>query len=1113
VGNTNSSDALQRMIYGIKTAQTDVLRTIGINVSFEDSYKKLATQLGVSTTALSEHQKMQARKNAVMEEGTKLAGAYEAAMSTAGKQIRSMQRYTEDLKVIQGQVFNEALTIGVMAFTDYLKGANKEAVELAKNGDLQEWAHDVATSMVWLADSMMGVRGTFKLVGDAIGGMAARFAVNNQYSMKDLEDPKKLELWRAQMKAIDDAQEQSTSKIVSSMSMFRDALQKRRDALEDDAKKMARIMADPSDRKFWNSAPKAPIPGAGAAGGKASGLSEAAKGLALYNDLMDKGAGFTATWAEETNRLRAALDGKKISQEQFNAAVNELLQKQPVIREAAKEDEQAKKDIAKAQAELTKELDAYAATQQKSVQDGYNEVAAAQAAYDAHGKLKSVIAEEELARLENNRAIIAGYEDTSVIDRQIASKKRLIEILKSGEVRDASEKGAKDAADAWNKTAESINSTLTDALMRGFESGKDFASNMRDTIVNMFKTMVLRPVISAVMNPIAQGITGALGLAGTANAASSGASMLNSGMGWLTNFGGSVTNTLNQGMSSFGGVADIGGYSTQSIGQMAQTFGEVLGYANAAYALSQGKYAEAAGSAIGTYFGGPIGSFIGSQIGKAVDNFFGGETRSGGQYKSDGSGAAVFVAGPSGGEIAGNDARQLMMTAQASISNMLKAVGSTATLTGYQAGLESSYNNRGGVMAGGTLSTGATFGQTGRGSVYDGTLFDPSKGFNMDSKTAFEQYGVELGQSIVEALLVTSDIPQTVSKIISAALGGKSVTALTGEATTALLNSINTVTTAVTSFNAAAKTLPFANLKTLSFDAAAGLIAFAGGMDALGANLTTYYQAFYSGEEQRAQTIKNINAVTVGSGFDAATATRDQYRALVEAQDLGSEAGQKMYAALISVAGAFDQLTLAAAAATDATAKLKSAWQSAADSIYSEVQRIRGLMGGTEGASYAQAQAQFDNANLQALAGNQDAARLLPELSKTLLTLAEANAASLLELRRIQGQTAGTLEATGAGLASQHALTLPTFDVGTNFVPRDMLALVHQGEEIVPRAFNPAANGGSFGGGDSETAAEVKALREENRAQALAIAQLNARMVRLLERWDGNGMPETRAVA
>jgi hypothetical protein len=65
----------------------------------------------------------------------------------------------------------------------------------------------------------------------------------------------------------------------------------------------------------------------------------------------------------------------------------------------------------------------------------------------------------------------------------------------------------------------------------------------------------------------------------------------------------------------------------------------------------------------------------------------------------------------------------------------------------------------------------------------------------------------------------------------------------------------------------------------------------------------------------------------------------------------------------------------------------------------------------------------------------------------------------------------------------------------------------------VPRAFNPAANGGSFGGGDSETAAEVKALREENRAQALAIAQLNARMVRLLERWDGNGMPETRSVA
>jgi hypothetical protein len=79
-------------------------------------------------------------------------------------------------------------------------------------------------------------------------------------------------------------------------------------------------------------------------------------------------------------------------------------------------------------------------------------------------------------------------------------------------------------------------------------------------------------------------------------------------------------------------------------------------------------------------------------------------------------------------------------------------------------------------------------------------------------------------------------------------------------------------------------------------------------MEALGANLGTYYTNFYSAEEQRAQAIKNINAATAGSGLDAATATRESFRALVEAQDLTTEAGQRTYAALIGVSGAFAEL-------------------------------------------------------------------------------------------------------------------------------------------------------------------------------------------------------------
>lgn len=53
----------------------------------------------------------------------------------------------------------------------------------------------------------------------------------------------------------------------------------------------------------------------------------------------------------------------------------------------------------------------------------------------------------------------------------------------------------------------------------------------------------------------------------------------------------------------------------------------------------------------------------------------------------------------------------------------------------------------------------------------------------------------------------------------------------------------------------------------------------------------------------------------------------------------------------------------------------------------------------------------------------------------------------------------------------------PSYAVGTNYVQRDQLAMVHEGEAIVPRAYNPAA--GAQGAGNAELVAELRALRAE----------------------------------
>ncbi|MDD4390197.1 MAG: hypothetical protein PHW03_05275 [Eubacteriales bacterium] len=126
IGNINSSEAFQRMIYGIQSGQIEVLRTIGINVNFENSYKKVAASLGKTADQLTETEKTQIRMNVVMDAGKTIAGTYESAMETAGKQVLSLDRHLENLKVMFGQAFTPALAVLIGSITDAVTGLNGE---------------------------------------------------------------------------------------------------------------------------------------------------------------------------------------------------------------------------------------------------------------------------------------------------------------------------------------------------------------------------------------------------------------------------------------------------------------------------------------------------------------------------------------------------------------------------------------------------------------------------------------------------------------------------------------------------------------------------------------------------------------------------------------------------------------------------------------------------------------------------------------------------------------------------------------------------------------------------------------------------------------------------
>ena len=161
IAGINSSEAFERMVQGIVSGQPRILHTMGLFANFSVAEKKWAEEHGRTAESLSNVEKIQIRMNETLREGATRAGAYEASMGTAGKQMFSMQRYAQDLQVLLGGVFPPALTVAVFGLADALK-------------DMAKWARDNAVALGELGRAVASdivIFGEFtKLLGDLSGG-------------------------------------------------------------------------------------------------------------------------------------------------------------------------------------------------------------------------------------------------------------------------------------------------------------------------------------------------------------------------------------------------------------------------------------------------------------------------------------------------------------------------------------------------------------------------------------------------------------------------------------------------------------------------------------------------------------------------------------------------------------------------------------------------------------------------------------------------------------------------------------------------------------------------------------------------------------------------------
>lgn len=499
--------------------------------------------------------------------------------------------------------------------------------------------------------------------------------------------------------------------------------------------------------------------------------------------------------------------------------------------------------------------------------------------------------EATLAELERQSAITGTQTRVEIaLASEIDALKERNALLGAKGVKNAAVDAAKSAADEWQKTTDSINQSLTDSLMRGFESGKDFAKNLRQTVVNMFKTMVLRPVISAIVNPVAGAVTGMLGLSGPANASTGGASML-----------GNVGSLIGAGSSAFGIGASYGATSL---------FANGLGAT-----LSAGSSMIGAGSTmsgLGTIAGalGPIALGLGAlyTLVKKIDDSGTPHIGAGAVYSEAGGlqqGAGIYNKQTFGMGIAEEYAKGT----QEGVSTIAKSL--TQTFDGIAKAF--------GKTAGYEIATAFADDSSKDGAW--GSLRISKDGADLlnwndtrESKWAprefangeegYKEYLAEIAKD-TRAVLLDMDLPSWADTMLESIGDAANMDQLA--ATVQQIGAIQTT------FVQLGKTMEgFAGLTDQAFEA---LMRASGGFESLAANAGTYYENFYSEAEKTAAVTRSVSESLAQVGL-AMPATRDEFRALVESQLALGESGAEAVAALLGVSGAFASVVPAAANAT-----------------------------------------------------------------------------------------------------------------------------------------------------------------------------------------------------
>lgn len=646
-----------------------------------------------------------------------------------------------------------------------------------------------------------------------------------------------------------------------------------------------------------------------------------------FNDVMKK------IWSEQGN---AAVSSMTDTMKAAKRTAPEIGALADAAKKAAEDYEKMIKSADALVASIKFEADAYAMTNveketaialQKLVNLGIKEGTEEYNKY-SEALISAVMDREQMKAL-------AEIQKKDIEDRKKAEEK-LIEDRKKKE---------EEFADEIKSINNQIGQSLADALMTGGTNAKDF-------IVNMFKTMVLRPMLQ----PIITGVVGAF----TASALTSNAVAAEGAVS-----AGSVGNSfgLMSMASNLKSAYDVvtGGFT--SLGATVSKFVSELG-ASVISTAEAGSAMESAGLAMwdsASTIGSAVSVVAGIGAGLGIGNLIsGGKSLVGGSsWSTVGGGTALGAAIGSVVPVLGTALGAAVGGAIGGLVNAAFGMGSKENTDSGIIGKLSASNPLGMAQYQEWQQKGGWFRSDQSGSdwtnldpklqkylnnsvattaiavrQYADILKLPAKGiaeFSFEVKQSLAGLSAEEAQKAVDALL--SAYGNALAASVTAEIGPFQRDGEEAGATLARL------ATSLQGVNDVFKTLNVSLLDASLYgaDAASKLVDMFGGLDKFVSATDAYYQAFYTEQERSAKTTQQLSDVFSQLGLAMPT-TNASFRAMVEAARAAGNDG--LFAALIKLAPAFNTLTTALSQAVDnAFSALQGAIQSEMQTALSTIEK------------------------------------------------------------------------------------------------------------------------------------------------------------------------------